>query len=363
MKMANESIEITIDPRIMNHDDERINALRSNKITPLEFWKLTSERDPWIPHGKQITYLPKEDNDKLKEKFIQDTIKWIKETGKLYPALVYNNRELFKIIYPELTESIIKAEGIITDPNCPSCTINKECKFLLDALFAIKYDGRDLSKLETVMTPANPRDPNYKPVPAIDKYGYSKLKQENFEIDISEIKFPPQLDKIYSPLIESAKLETINIESLALNYNLLRPSCLDCFKKHGCVSVVLLREILHGYTKAKGHMHQDMVETNLEQAIEESYKDYPELSKEVKSMLDEYKLTYDHSTLLGKLLNTLKTQYSGLNDEKIDIIGQLSELSDKLILTHPELSQTLRTCRIVIQEQKIDIRDQRVLTS
>lgn len=253
----------TIPDEFYRLDDERVRKYSSGEITQVELMRLTRPEDPWEIVGGKMTIITPRINEDRKKMYIAAVRKHTVTTGGITPALLYENRQLVLKAYPEMEESFKKAEEIVARKKCKGCAINKEVGHLLSDLLAIPVvPERDLSVLSGKFT----------------EHALRRLRNEEITIKDEDIRFPKQFNKIDIPVMPEAVPGPI------------RPSCLNCCRKHLSQAIILLSESKMGYPQ-----HRWLAVGHLAEASEETLADYPEMAQAIREerlkMMDSARYT------------------------------------------------------------------------
>lgn len=181
-----------------------------------------------------------------------------KPTPALRGEKLYDHRDTLLAVYPELSTVIDNVHRRITDSGCTGCAQRKHTRHILTALMNIRYDGRDLTPLESFMDQAS---------------------IERLQRDVA----PDPREPLEIP----------------------REECPHCVQKHLCACFILLNEYIAGYEG-----HAEYARAHYEEAVREGYKGVPlhfddmtvekalELSGTITTHLD---LKKDKMFLIGAL--------------------------------------------------------------
>ena len=114
-----------IDPIIFDLNDERIHALKNNKIDKSTFLSLRKNDDPWEIRNGTLIYISKEETQRRIIQYTQQYRVGLKKSGGITPTLIYDNSSAFLTVYPELKESLDIAQAAIIKEDCQGCAKNK----------------------------------------------------------------------------------------------------------------------------------------------------------------------------------------------------------------------------------------------
>ena len=64
---------------------------------------------------------------------------------------------------------------------------------------------------------------------------------------------------------------------------IVRDGCMDCVKKHLAQAIILMQEVLQGYSEDP-HMHKWLAIGHLAEAADEALADNPELANEIRNL-------------------------------------------------------------------------------
>jgi hypothetical protein len=261
-----------IPPELYNFDDIRIDRLKADAITHEEFMRLIRPDDPFFLHDGKITIITKEDERKNKELYIASMLTFLKDGGGIGGAFIYQNRDVFINVYPELKADIDAfTEQLKLEP-CEGCALNGKSAHLVTKLFSLPAEGRDLSKIETLLTG-----------PYV-KYSMMKLRGEKYELKAEDIEMPVGMTRRVLPLKKDVTdINVGNIPEMDAEGLMAMDGCRMCVLKHISEAMVLAIEILQGYSTERGfYKHTARLIGNLSAGESECVRFDPELAMRIR---------------------------------------------------------------------------------
>lgn len=323
-----------IDENIFKLDDNRVKALKNGEISQIEFMRMITPEDPFMWEKGTLRYISKQENNKRKNEYIKRRRDQLTYTGGITANIFWENRKIFSKIYPKLKNDIKNVEKEIEKEQCKGCALSKKVFPILQKLFNIKYIGQDLSLLE----------------PILPEYSIKKLQGKKFDVN----KIPIKIPLIFK---NKKNISVKNGEKLIKNpLGIIRPTCLDCVRKHCAHAIIQLREVIKGYTKEAGYDHEEFALANIDEAIDESLKDNLKLAKKINSIKETYLQDNNIKNLINNLKEIIKiTLPKGeYNEKDWIIIGLLSEIEDLLVDKNDKLIKKVRQIRLEIMKQEIN---------
>jgi len=205
----------------------------------------------------------------------------LQQTGGISPKIALEKKEAFLKTYPELTETYAKAEEHM-NPNCSGCEKSKRGRIVLKALLAMEYDGRDLSALaeflpdESInwLKKGQVEPPKQEPEPK---------KEESVPESSPEPAPKPIQEKKTEDNYSSESNHSSEPKPEEPQEEVVRDGCMDCVKKHLSQAIILMQEVLQGYSGDE-NMHKWLVVGHLSEAADEALEEDPKLANEIRKL-------------------------------------------------------------------------------
>lgn len=267
-------------PEIWELDDERVNQLQSGAITQAEFMRLIRPTDPFELQNGELVLLTEADIKNRADGYIQMRRSSIINTGGLHPNAIYDNKDAFIKVYPELKDQLAVADAAIQKENCKGCARNKHLGPILESLLKLMPGNRDFTVLEPLLTKL--------------PYALLRLKGEAIDINTVSIEIPEGLKKQMIP--RKSGMLTKPLAAQPFEYvpgtyvqpentlNITREGCIDCVRKHLSQAYILFEESLQGYSEARGYIHTSLALGHLAEAADECIKVDPVLAEQIRAL-------------------------------------------------------------------------------
>jgi hypothetical protein len=323
-----------VDPKIWSLDDSRVKDLATNKITQAEFLTLIKPEDPFELKAGHLV-LVEDRAFKIKQEAYANAIRSsFKLTGGLSGNVIYDHKDEFIKVFPELAKPIADVTDIITKENCKKCSRGRYTNELIKVLASLPKGNRDLSSLE-FLTPRF-------------RYALPWLKGEPFQLDAQILRVGPPLS-LRSHL--GGSLASLEKPAGAEDYTPNRPQCINCAKKHIAQALVLLREAEKGYPE-----HVELAAKHLHKAEPDIAADKKEsfiaLLKDVQEELDNLDLTTLHH--LAEVRRRVEEFLVDSSDPtalpRWIAIGHLAEAEDECVNDYPLLAEDIRRERLLMMK-------------
>jgi hypothetical protein len=272
------------------YDDPRIDKLYKGELSVLGFLKASRPEDPWEMHTVKskeapirvvLTGLSVEELEDREKKIRKRLAEHIAKTGGINGRTIYDRKDVFLKVFPELAPIFIELETEISREKCKGCALNKKTSRLVDALLAIPVGDRDLSDLEGILTnqgiarlvqgAALDETTVTIDIPYVEKKALplrtAPREGERQVVSLLPGETPPWINtrtkKTPAPHGPSAKAP--------------RPGCFDCCRKHLAQAIVLLGESLQGYPD-----HRWLAVGHLAEASEEILAKSVEIASQIR---------------------------------------------------------------------------------
>jgi len=287
-------MQFTIDDKLWSLDDPRIDKMHAGDMSVASFVRASKSADPWqivVRHGTDkvpemhITAFDEAGIVELESKRESNMRQMISRTGGITGKVIYENREVFLQVYPELADKMKEVVDIVTKQRCKGCALNSRTRPLMEALLAL---------------PSIPSRPYEKLAKIIPEQGLERLRTGT-NLPEGTIKIAPNraakksIPLRTTPLVGEPKATWLlpgekdpNIirherqekaeTKRRTSARSPRPGCFDCCRKHLAQAVVLLGESLQGYPE-----HRWLAVGHMAEAAEEILEKSEELAAEIRA--------------------------------------------------------------------------------
>jgi hypothetical protein len=328
-----------VDPRIWSLDDPRIINLESRKITQTQFMHLIRPEDPFEMRSGKLVFLSEDDMQKRSEEYVSHMKTNMRMTGGLNGTLVYDNRDKFLQVFPEIKPDMDAAQAIIDKENCKGCAKNRHTLAILQALEKLPKQDRDLSPIQPLIAK----------MPFAEKW----LRGLPFEVEDKDIPVPAYFkNKVKIPARSTQPyIAPLNLNRTLDEYTQNRKQCINCAKKHVAQALVLLREAEKGYPDHVELAFQHLKKAEPDVPWDKKYS-FDKLMGILKKELDVLNLSTIHQIAEARKMveEYLKDPSDPAALRLWTAIGHLAEAEDEAVNDYPELTAGIRKERIALME-------------